>query len=268
MADEPHPPRLGRRQGRWCALDLDGTHRTVTGDGLSEQWSTTDVLDGFRSGRLVLGEAIDDGGDWESPLVGVASIWCCLGNAPGVSDGDAPPPFDAFVRAPSSLSGAVDGVRVPVAPDRATRGVRHELEVGLLLGSTPEFDDPLGAVSAVVLALDLAAAGSEDRSFRKSFPTFCPVGPVVVPIEWCPDLASLTVELTVNGSCRQTTAVADLVRGPAEVLRLLGQAVGPGRDHLVLLGAPPDGGRLAAGDAVVARWGIGPDLVLEVVGTR
>ena len=255
------PRWLGRHGGQWwvpatAAEEARGAASAVP--VRSGAHATVDMLDELRRGAMDLDPAAERSipeTAWENPLSGIGSVWCCLGNAGEDSAG----PFDAFVRSNGSLSGAVDGVRVPADSAGGLRKVRHELEVGLILGDEPGAE-PLKAVSGVFLALDLAASGDEDRSFRKSFPTLCPVGPVVVPVEHAGTLSELSVELAVNGVVRQSTRVADLLRGPSEVLSLLHRSVGLARGDVVLMGAPSGGGFLVPGDDVRGCWTLPTEL--------
>lgn len=230
------------------------------------------AVEAFLSGSLLPGNRLDLSVEQlSSPVPSAGAIWCCLGNAfdgeslgSGSPHGGATAPLDAFLRAASAVSGPSDGVVIPGDGAGGLRRVRHRLEVALLLAKPPPSDDPLSAVAACTLALDLAATGSEDRSLRKSFRTLCPLGPVLIPWPGLSRIASTEWTLQVNGETRQRTGLTGLQRGPAEVVSLLHESVGLGRGDLVLLGAPAGGGILQRGDSVVATWGLGPELTLVV----
>lgn len=262
---------LGRVGGQWVGMVRDGSIWSLD-HALPRDLDAVGMMEAQAAGSVSPSTRLElNSEQLENPLHGSGAVWCCLGNAlpsgvgdSGSADSDEIPPFDAFVRASSSVSGPVDGVVIPSDSAGRLRRVRHELEVALLLGDSPSVEDPLSSVTAVSLALDLAATGSEDRSLRKSLPTLCPLGPVLIPWLGLNQLVSSVWTLRVNGETRQTTSLADLRRGPAEVLSSLHSCVGLARGDLVLLGAPAGGGFLERGDSAVASWDLGPDLRLEV----
>ena len=56
--------------------------------------------------------------------------------------------------------------------------------------------------------LDITMRGDEDRSFRKSFDTFTPIGPEIVTADEVGDPGALELELRLNGEVRQRASTA------------------------------------------------------------
>lgn len=155
-------------------------------------------------------------------------------------------PLTFFRKSSGSISGPFDDV---VKPAHVSL-LDYEVEIGIVFGRSI----PVGS-SIDAAGLARAAAGivvTNDVSARdvqlpktqfyeaKSYPSFTPVGPVLVlldPDEWA-TFATLTLELRVNGVTRQNSTVADMIYGPVEALQALTrfQRVDPG--DLLLTGTP------------------------------
>jgi 2-keto-4-pentenoate hydratase/2-oxohepta-3-ene-1,7-dioic acid hydratase in catechol pathway len=94
--------------------------------------------------------------------------------------------YGLFLKAPSSVVGPGGVVELPFA-DRRTD---HEVELGLVIGRRARDVKAAGAMRHVfgyTGVMDITVRGEEDRSTRKSFDTFTPVGPVLVTADEIPD---------------------------------------------------------------------------------
>jgi 2-keto-4-pentenoate hydratase/2-oxohepta-3-ene-1,7-dioic acid hydratase in catechol pathway len=96
----------------------------------------------------------------------------------------------------------------------------------------------------------MTVRGEGDRSQRKSYDTFTPLGPWLTTADEIADPHSLRITLSVNGQIRQDVDTATMsVRIPAivayasTVMRL-----DPG--DVVLTGSPPGVGQVRAGDVL------------------
>jgi 2-keto-4-pentenoate hydratase/2-oxohepta-3-ene-1,7-dioic acid hydratase in catechol pathway len=164
--------------------------------------------------------------------------------------------FDVFLKAPSSIVGPSDAVLLPAAPVADGKEIHHESELAVIVGSggsrIPEAQ-ALEHVLGYTIGLDMTVRGDGDRSRRKSYDTFTPLGPWLVTRDEVGDPQALDIVLTVNGAVRQQvntstmlTPVAKLVAYASEVMRL-----DPG--DVILSGAPPGVGPVQDGD-VIETW--------------
>ena len=113
-----------------------------------------------------------------------------------------------FAKWPTSLVGPGDPILLP--PPEVTRAVDAEAELGVVIGSRVKAvsaENALEAVRGYLCANDVSARDVQraDRQFTraKSFDTFCPVGPELVPAAEVPDPQALTIRGLVNGEVRQ-----------------------------------------------------------------
>ncbi|MFW6328889.1 MAG: fumarylacetoacetate hydrolase family protein, partial [Alkalispirochaetaceae bacterium] len=100
-----------------------------------------------------------------------------------------------------------------------------------------------------------------DRSgwFRgKSFDTFCPLGPRVVPASELPGVEDLEVTCRVNGELRQQGRTSQMIFSLAETIAFISRNFTLEVGDIILTGTPSGVGPLADGDTVeVEIEGIG-----------
>ncbi len=110
-----------------------------------------------------------------------------------------------FLKAPSSLIGDGDAIMIPPQSDQ----VEHEGELAVVIGRTckglTEDDDPFDFVAGYTCLNDVTARDLQRKDVQftraKSFDSFCPVGPRIVPDL---DVSNLHIETRVNGKVRQS----------------------------------------------------------------
>lgn len=146
------------------------------------------------------------------------------------------------------LSGE-DIVVPPVARDPSCGGNQtdFEAELGVIL-ARPVRDIPeseaLGAVLGYCCANDVSARwwqkqGAGGQFWRgKSFDTFCPLGPVVVPAGAVPDPQALRVVCRVNGQVMQDGTTADMIFPVARLIADLSRGMTLEAGTLILTGTP------------------------------
>jgi 2-keto-4-pentenoate hydratase/2-oxohepta-3-ene-1,7-dioic acid hydratase in catechol pathway len=164
--------------------------------------------------------------------------------------------FDVFLKAPSSLSGPEEPIVLPHDVLTAGHEVHHESELVVVIGKGGKdirARDALDHVFGYAIGLDITVRAAADRSRRKSYDTFSPLGPYVVTADEAGDTFEITLE--VNGDTRQQVSTADLItpvpaiiERASSVMRLL-----PG--DLIFTGAPPGVGPIHPGDLLVASIG-------------
>jgi 2-keto-4-pentenoate hydratase/2-oxohepta-3-ene-1,7-dioic acid hydratase in catechol pathway len=162
--------------------------------------------------------------------------------------------FDVFLKAPSAISGPADDIVLPPAIVGAGHEIHHESELVVVIGAggkdIPE-SAALDHVLGYTLGLDMTVRSEGDRSRRKSYDTFSPLGPWVVTADEVGDPADLDIRLDVNGVARQhvhtstmITKVPAIVAYASSVMTLL-----PG--DIIFTGAPPGVGPIKPGDQLV-----------------
>jgi len=144
--------------------------------------------------------------------------------------------------------------------------IDHEIELGVVLGFadpqrlgrkyvTP--DDALDLVAGYTILDDVTARGmqGDDRGERKpwlrckSFDTFCPIGPWVVPSSAL-DVGDLAIALTVNGEPRQASRTSLMVVDVPHALAYLSRHTTLRPGDIIAMGTPAGVGPLLDGDRV------------------
>jgi len=163
-----------------------------------------------------------------------------------------------FVKAPSSIVGPDRSIELPFADRR----VDYEAEVGVVIGaraSRVRHADALDHVFGYVPLLDITLRGDEDRSFRKSFDTFTPIGPAIVTSGEIGDPGDIDFELQLNGGTRQRANTRDLIYGIPRLIELYSHAMTLEPGDLIATGTPEGVGAIRPGDGIA--------LTVEGVGT-
>ena len=161
--------------------------------------------------------------------------------------------FDVFLKAPSSISGPADDVLLPPELVASGEEIHHESELVVVIGGGGRHigeESALDHVLGYTIGLDITVRGEGDRSRRKSYDTFSPVGPWVTTADEVGDPGDLDIHLRVNGADRQRVNTSTmLTRIPAIIARASSiMTLLPG--DLVFTGAPPGVGPIHPGDVL------------------
>lgn len=171
--------------------------------------------------------------------------------------------YAGFVKASSSIVGPDGAIEVP----SADRRIDHEAELGVVIGGVTSripHDRALRHVFGYVPLLDITMRGEEDRSFRKSFDSFTPIGPWIVTADEISDPGALDMELRVNGEPRQRASTRDLIYGVPRLIELYSAAMTLRAGDLIATGTPSGVGPLIPGDQVSLKiTGVG-HLIMRV----
>lgn len=156
---------------------------------------------------------------------------------------EAPSEPILFMKAPNSISGPADEVRMP----RGSAKLDWEVELGVVIGRRADGvsrDDALDHVLGYCVVNDLSARdwqleGTGQWVKGKSFPGAGPVGPWVVTRDDIPDPGALRIGLQVDGEDRQSGSTATMI---FDVPTLVAEAskymtLEPG--DLIATGTPP-----------------------------
>jgi 2-keto-4-pentenoate hydratase/2-oxohepta-3-ene-1,7-dioic acid hydratase in catechol pathway len=140
---------------------------------------------------------------------------------------------------------AVVGNGEPIVLPPVTKEVDYEAELGVVIGERARgvpveraFEVLAGFVCVNdVTARDLQFSdGQWTRS--KSFDTFCPVGPEVVPASEVGDPQNLGIRCLVNGEPLQDSSTSHMVFGVAEIVAFVSEAITLEPGDLIATGTP------------------------------
>ena len=160
-----------------------------------------------------------------------------------------------FLKAPASVVGAGGAILVPRG---SARRFDHESELGVIIGKGGR-DIPRAQAMAHVFGyaclIDATMriekdAFEEERSMRKSFEGFTPVGPYIVTADEVPDPSKLSNRLWVNGELRQEANTGDMIVDIPELIELISSVLPLVPGDLIATGTPEGVGPFAAGDTV------------------
>lgn len=157
----------------------------------------------------------------------------------GVTPPERPLIFTKFT---TSIVG--DGDQIVI--DRAvTARVDWEVELAVVIGSTMrnvEVADALGHVLGYTVANDVSARDVQFADGQwvrgKSFDTFCPIGPRLVPASEIPDPQALGLRTRVNGETVQDSNTGLMVFGVAELLSFCSKSFTLEPGDVLLTGTP------------------------------
>jgi 2-keto-4-pentenoate hydratase/2-oxohepta-3-ene-1,7-dioic acid hydratase in catechol pathway len=218
-----------------------------------------DLLARLRSGRPMPPPA-----RYEVPLPRPGKILCLAKNYVAHArefGAEAPAEPVFFAKLPDTLVAHGEPVVIPHWLD--TR-VDHEAELGVVLG----FDDPrqrgakyvagaqaMALVAGYTLLNDVTARKLQgtDRDQKypwlrsKSFDTFCPLGPMVVPADAL-DASDLAIAMTVNGEVRQQARTSQMVFSIEQALAAMARCTTLRPGDLVAMGTPEGVGPIRDGD--------------------
>ena len=158
---------------------------------------------------------------------------------------DVPTVPTVFVKSPGAVIGHDETIVIPphvTQPD-------YEGELAFVIGRTGRDvreDDALDYVAGVMCAHDVSARDHQfvtgQWSWSKSFDTFCPLGPALVPLEALPAAGDgkieLDIETRINGDVMQSSNTRELVFSVPRLVAELSRGVTLEAGDIVLTGTP------------------------------
>lgn len=153
-----------------------------------------------------------------------------------------------FLKANSSISGPTDPI---VLPDLPGREIHHECELGIIIGKKSRhlsLEEARGAIFGFCCLVDVVIRGNEERVYRKSFDTFCPIGPWIITADEVPDPDNLDMLLTVNGEVRQKANTRDLIYDIPHMIAGASAAATLFPGDIIATGTPDGVGPILPGD--------------------
>ena len=157
--------------------------------------------------------------------------------------------YGVFLKAGTSVIGPGEQVELPYSDKRTDQ----EGELALVIGRTARnvaADDALEHVFAYTCGLDISLRSTEDRSTRKSFDTFTPLGPWLVTADEISDPDDLDLRCWVSGELRQKTNTAELLFSVPQLIAYASSVMTLEPGDVILTGTPAGVGPLADGDRV------------------
>jgi 2-keto-4-pentenoate hydratase/2-oxohepta-3-ene-1,7-dioic acid hydratase in catechol pathway len=155
-----------------------------------------------------------------------------------------------FVKPPSAVIGPGDAIVLPAA----SRQVEYEAELVLVVGRRCRDLEPAtapGAVAGYTCGNDVTARDLQKRDGQwtraKSFDTFCPLGPWVVPAA---PPASARVSTALDGVVVQEGTVGDMIVPALDLLVFVSGIMTLEAGDVLMTGTPPGVGPLRGGQTV------------------
>jgi 2-keto-4-pentenoate hydratase/2-oxohepta-3-ene-1,7-dioic acid hydratase in catechol pathway len=200
-----------------------------------------------------------------APIARPQAVICIgMNYAAHARESGSEPPSDivVFYKHPNTVVGPYDDILLP--PGSTTTD--WEVELAAVIGTRARYlDSPeqaLAHVAGFAVANDVSEREYQlERSLGqwskgKSFETFNPLGPWLVPAAQVGDGSGLGIRSRVNGETRQDSSTSDLIFGVAEIVYRLSQFTVLEPGDLINTGTPEGVGLsgrfpyLAAGDVV------------------
>jgi 2-keto-4-pentenoate hydratase/2-oxohepta-3-ene-1,7-dioic acid hydratase in catechol pathway len=146
-----------------------------------------------------------------------------------------------FAKWPSSLIGNGVPIRIPCESD----AVDYEAELAVVIGRRavdlrPE--QALEVIAGFTCFNDVTARDVQQREGQwtraKSFNTFGPIGPKVVPVDQAGDHGRLTIRCLLNGEVVQESSTAEMIFGIADVLAFISRSTTLEPGDIIATGTP------------------------------
>ncbi len=155
-----------------------------------------------------------------------------------------------FLKANSSISGPADPV---VLPPIEGREIHHECELAIIIGKRGRGvsrQEARGMIFGFSCLLDMVVRGQEERVMRKSYDSFCPIGPWIVTPDEVPDMDNLEMRLWVNGEERQRASTRDLIVDIPEMIAMASAVCTLEPGDIIATGTPAGVGPVKDGDTL------------------
>jgi len=162
--------------------------------------------------------------------------------------------FDVFLKAPSSIAGPRDDIVLP--PDQRDREIHHEAELVAIVGKGGKDiapGDALSRIAGYTIGLDITVRSKADRSRRKSYDTFSPLGPWLVTSDEAGDPADMDIELERNDVLKQKVSTRDMLVPVQDIVAYASRVMTLLPGDVLFTGAPPGVGPIEPGDTLRVR---------------
>ena len=159
-----------------------------------------------------------------------------------------------FLKSASSLSGASEPI---VLPEPLGREVHHEGELALIIGKRGRHisrADALDHIFGYSCLLDITVRGTDvERTMRKSYDTFTPVGPWITTADEVGDPAALDLRLWVGDELHQNANTRDLIVDVPEMIEMASSVLTLEPGDVIASGTPEGVAPIRPGDVVTVE---------------
>lgn len=154
-----------------------------------------------------------------------------------------------FLKTPSSLLAPGGTVELPYTDRRFDQEGELALIIGRKARNVSE-DEALDYVFGYTGLLDITMRGGEDRSTRKSFETFTPMGPWLVTSDELGSPTDVDLQCSVSGQIRQKANTRDLIWGVAKLVSYASSVTTLEPGDVITTGTPAGVGPIKDGDSI------------------
>ncbi|WP_066954382.1 fumarylacetoacetate hydrolase family protein [Streptomyces lushanensis] len=161
--------------------------------------------------------------------------------------------FDVFLKAPSSVVGPEDDIVLPRDVLAEGSEIHHESELVVVIGTGGKdiaVENALEHVLGYTIGLDITVRSAADRSRRKSYDSFSPLGPWLTTGDEAGDPADFDILLTCNGERRQAVSTASLITPVPQIIAYASRMMTLNPGDVIFTGAPPGVGPILPGDVL------------------
>lgn len=222
---------------------LDGLTRDIDGGFLAD--------DGIGRVTRALAEEVlpsvsIEGERVGAPIARPAAVICIGQNyAAHAAESGSEPPSEliVFFKHPNTVVGPFDDVIIPSGAERLDWEVELGVVIGRAASDLSSRNEAEAAIAGYVVCNDVSEREHQlvtslgQWSKGKTAPTFCPVGPVLVPADEV-DSGDLRIWSSVNGESRQDSTTADLIFDVPAIVQELSRFVQLEPGDLICTGTP------------------------------
>jgi 2-keto-4-pentenoate hydratase/2-oxohepta-3-ene-1,7-dioic acid hydratase in catechol pathway len=174
-----------------------------------------------------------------------------------------------FAKWPSACIASGEAIVIPAGVTQ----VDYEAELAAVVGARVKGVSVENALEAIAGYTCLNDVSARDVQFAdgqwtraKSFDTFCPVGPRVVPRDEVGDPQALAISCRVNGELVQSSSTANMIFGLAELVAFASEAITLEPGDLIATGTPA-GVAFGSPEPRYLRDGDEVEVEIEGIGT-
>ncbi|MFQ5603932.1 MAG: fumarylacetoacetate hydrolase family protein [bacterium] len=165
-----------------------------------------------------------------------------------------------FSKSPSALIAHDEKIRIP----RDVGRVDYEGELAVVIGKKAHHISEKYALEFVAgfsILVDVTARDLQQADIKagkpwfraKSFDTFCPFGPYLVPRDAIKDYHDLQLQLIVNGNVKQQARISEMIFDVPELVAYLSKHLTLQPGDVIATGTPAGVGALESGDVIECR---------------
>lgn len=173
-----------------------------------------------------------------------------------------------FLKSSRSVSDPVDPVLLPDLPGRR---IDFEAEVAVVIGRnargvSPEeaLDHVLGYTLLLDMSLRMTETERQERTQRKSYATFTPMGPWITTADEVPDPSAITLRAWRNDDLRQDASLKDLIVDVPELVSRASHVLPLEPGDVYATGSPAGVGQVQAGDVIRVESPLVGELTINV----